>query len=303
MKSNELLNFLRCPDDLAGLTYEEGYLQCVACRRHFKMLAHNIIELLPNRAYPLSSHLYNKVYHRLLERKFVWDPNAESFRPLERENAGYIGYAEQIIKIVREMLGNNLQGVFSDISGGSGTYSLPFSKDAHITFHLDLDVNSINYAYSKSQTARCKNVFFLRSDYLQLPFANKCLDAIICLGYTLSHGIDHEHRVISEILRCLKPNGKAVVDFLNFDRGLSKQASGYTLTGVHDLLSSFSNASYKIVDCGYVPEKLVPKKTLYKPLNAFCRKLFFPSSTWVVQIEKGQQYTTAVDFQKRAHKG
>ena len=286
MKSNELLNFLRCPDDLAELTYEEGYLQCTACRRRFKKLAHNVIELLPSRAYPLSSDSYNKVYHRLLERKFVWDTNAKVFRPLERENAGYIGYVEQIIRIVREMLGNNLQGVFADISGGSGTYSLLFFKDAHIAFHLALDVNSIDFACSKSRTTSCNSIFFLRGDYLQLPFANKCLDAVICLGHTLSHGTDHEHRIISEILRCLKTNGKAVVDFPNSDRGLSKQASNYTLTGVHDLLSSFSSASYKVVDCGYVPEKLVRKKTFYKPLNAICRKLFFPPSTWVAQIEK-----------------
>lgn len=293
MISKELLKFLRCPDDLAELKRQGAHLQCTCCKRKFNILSENSIELLPRIAYYLSMpEQYREMYYSLLKTEFNWNESAKGWGDLEMLVPGFKEYVKQLNRTVREMLRSNLRGAICDISGGAGNYSLPLSEKAQLAFHLDLDPNSINSAYFKSKTKPKKNTVFLRADYLQLPFANECLDGIVCLGHTLSHGFNHEHRVICEIVRCLKTSGTAIVDFSNYGRlwrlsSLKKSsASTYTRSQLAKLLSDFSSISYNVIGNGYVPGSLALNEKVFKLLDRMFKMCFFPPSTWVVRIKK-----------------
>lgn len=293
MNSDELLKFLRCPDDLAALQRHGAYLQCTCCKRKFNIFSENTIELLPKTAYCISvSERYREIYCNLLKTEFSWNKSAKGWGDLEMLVPGVKEYVKQLNRTVSELLGSNLRGAICDISGGAGNYSLQLSEKAQLIFHLDLDPNSINSAFFKSKIRQKENAVFLRADYLQLPFANECLDGIVCLGHTLSHGFHHEHRVICEIVRCLKTGGTAIVDFSNYGRlwklSALKNSSGctYTPRQLAQLLSDFSNISYKVIGDGYVPVSLAVNEKVFNLLDRLFKIWFFPPSTWVVHIKK-----------------
>lgn len=69
---------------------------------------------------------------------------------------------------------------------------------------LDVSQKMINYAKT-----RYPQIVFICADAHQLPFPDESFDLIIC-SETLEHVVD-PLRVLSEIRRCLSPNGQAIV--------------------------------------------------------------------------------------------
>jgi len=133
--------------------------------------------------------------------------------------------------------------------------------------HCDLDVGSINYAYELSRRDNLERILFVRCDYLQLPFASNIFDRIICMD-TLERGLSHEIRLLTEILRCLKPGGKVAIDFHNKFRSLfSASKINSEVVGYDQMISSEVNLKrYEIKPIGYVPN-IVPFEKGYKFLD------------------------------------
>ena len=288
-------NLLRCPNCQRPLRYRNKSLECVICKRTFPIFSDNLVELLPSKPYPLEKLVgkkYLATYIRLLGDKFEWNPLARGWGDLSRAPKGYKAFIKKERKVIEELLGKSLSGLFCDVSGGAGNYSLYYANVAKLVVHCDLDVNSINCVYERSKQCKLERALFVRCDYLQLPLASNTFDSIICMD-TLERGYPHELRLLMEILRCLKPHGRFVVDFQNKSRipcsSLFKMESenvGYDCNALQKIFSQFDLKNYKIKPIGHVPIGIVPFEKAYTSLDKMFQLFLVPSARWIIVGEK-----------------
>jgi SAM-dependent methyltransferase len=290
-------SLLRCPDDGHDLSWRKNKsLECVRCRRTFPIFSDNVVELLPSKPYPveqLVDEKYLTTYIRLLESKFEWNPFALGWGDLSAAPKGYQAFVRKERGVIEECLGKNLQGLFCDVSGGAGNYSLYFANVASLVVHCDLDVDSINCAYEKSKE-RSKNILFVRCDHLQLPFAQNTFDSMICTD-TIERGYPYEVRLLAEISRCLKPHGRFVVDCHNklrtsyfpFFKTKSKNG-GYNYAELQKIFSRLNLDCYEIKAFGYAPSScdILPFEKAYTFLDEIFQLLSVPSARWIVAGER-----------------
>jgi SAM-dependent methyltransferase len=234
---------------------------------------------------------YLTAYYRLLGDKFKWDLSATAWGNLSTAPKGYKAFVKKERKVIEEYLGESLKGTFCDVSGGAGNYSLHFSRKASLVVHCDLDVNSIEYAYERMRRCGLRDVLLVRCDYLQMPFESNVFDSIICID-TLERGLPHERRLLTEMMRCLKPCGKLVVDFHGRSRvpsflvseSVRKGVVSYDRREIEEMLSELA-LDYKIKPIGYAPNQ-VPLETGYTFLDRILWLFFIPPSRWIVFGEK-----------------
>ena len=178
-----------------------------------------------------------------------------------------------------------------------GNYSIKLSEEVRYVIHCDLGVDALNCAYERAKGIGLKNIFFVRCDYLQLPFKSNAFDSLVCLD-TLERGLHHEMRLLSELLRCLKLYGKAVVDFHNQSRsrlfGSKPEIKEYSFEEIKRIMLKTSSKNI-IKPFGYVPtgaansmlyRLFVPFERSYPFLDRIFR--FFPPIRYIVLLEKCQ---------------
>jgi ubiquinone/menaquinone biosynthesis C-methylase UbiE len=230
----------------------------------------------------------------MFKEEFRWNPSARGWGGPFIVPKGYRAFVMEEIKVIKEYLGKCLRGIFCDVSGGAGNYSLLFSKEASLTVHCDLDVNSINHAYERSRRYSCARILFVRCDYLQLPFASNIFDSIICLD-TLERGLSHEIRLLREIERCLKRGGRFVIDFHNklrmpsllMPKKQKKEVVGWDRTAIQKMLSAVGLKRYSIKSIGYAPIML-PSEEAFAFLDKAIRLLLVQPSRFIVFGEKDE---------------
>jgi ubiquinone/menaquinone biosynthesis C-methylase UbiE len=257
-------------------------------------MSDNMVELLPKRPFEFKGSIgqkYLESYIRLLNDKFEWNQSAHGWGDISKGSPGYKSFITKQINDVEKYLGESVKGIFCDVSGGAGNNSLHFAKTAKLTVHCDLDVNSINGVYEKAKRANLKKILFVRCDYLQLPFESNLFDSIICFD-SLERGYEHEVRLLNEMLRCLKPHGRFVVDFHSKLRVscipfLQNKIENvlYDYAALEKLMIKFDLTSYNISPFGYVPNSIVPHEKFYVFLDDLSRFLL-PCVRWIVAGEK-----------------
>lgn len=214
-----LAPYLSCPDDGALLNWVCGEFTCKGCGRTYRP-RDGILDLLPKTSSQLLtgavSQEYTDYYQTELARTtcsahpFAWGAAEE--------------LSETRLRIKKwqasEVLRNITQGVapaeivFCDVTGAAGHYTFPASSSFRYVFHCDLSLDGLAYASEKALQLGLKNIFFLRIDYLQLPFRDS-IDRLICMD-TLIRGRTHEIQLLRNIHASLSPGGRALVDFHNW---------------------------------------------------------------------------------------
>ena len=154
----------------------------------------------------------------------------------------------------------------------------------------DIDLTSLNHSRVLANKNNIKNILFIRCDYMQLPFAEEVFDSMICLD-VLVVGLDHESRRLSEILRCLRTAGNAIVDFHNKERPNNDPAlKRYSRKEICRLLSNLHVVNYQIRGFGYapfLPKPIALSEEIWVQLD---RILFFlPTARLVVKITKSNE--------------
>ena len=188
-------------------------------------------------------------------------------------------------------------------SGGLFTESLAFCFE-HV-IGLDIDDHALIKAVKDSEN---KNVSYLASDTMQLPFADKSIDLIIC-NHVYEHVPDAE-RLFSEIYRVLTAEGVCYFGaasrltliephynlvFLSwlpkylahFYMRLAGKGEFYyenlrTYWGIKKLISNFTITDYttRIIKDpdAFAARDLIPKNSLIEKIPFFIWKLFY----WVL---------------------
>jgi len=188
----------------------------------WKLRAKGLVEKIPHsRRYRLLAHgyqiclvflkLYEKIYaYRNDAASFAWGAEesvSESWRRKRRRQVQFVK------PLITEEEGPS-DAVLCDISAGAGYYTLAYAHLFRHVLHCDLSISNLSYVWRKAREMGIWNIFFIRADYIALPFFHS-LDRVLCLD-TLIRGEAHETLLLASIERSLKPTGVAVVDFHNW---------------------------------------------------------------------------------------
>lgn len=142
---------------------------------------------------------YTRLFSQLGERYFDKD---------------YTRGTEQEIGFLTSLFGPPQNQLILDLGCGPGRHSLALARRGYCMVGVDISKSFIQMAERNSEQNRA---FFLVGDARQLPFKNH-FDWIIslCEGAFGIMESDAEHQLIlSNISRCLKPNGYLVLNALN----------------------------------------------------------------------------------------
>lgn len=285
---NKFYDIFYCPDDYSKISLRDGFLQCSRCKRHFRFLANNFVEVLPMKfpQWDLTDSENKKAeanYFNIFSESFSWGYKRGGWGYLLNASNGYRAFVKKETKRIIELLNPSPDGIGIDVSGGVGNYSIPLSNRVKVMVHCELDVQSILRAYH--QARKRDNMLFVRTPYHKIPFHSACFDCVICTD-TLERGWNHEMKLLAEIIRILKEGGKAVVDFHNQRRfGKNRSLCEYAEASIKQLFSVVGIKRYAIYPFGYVPSRFVLKETFYPILNGFA-KLFFPCQRYIIVFTK-----------------
>lgn len=214
-----VLNLLCCPDDGHSLKIVPGQLNCTECDRAFPIHSCQVVELLPCRPVALSARIgaeYRNAYLHLFNQPFEENNKSLAWGAPEAYAESWVRKRERQVVAVGSLVTDGVEpgSVLCDIAAGAGYYTFAYHRDFHTVLHCDLSVDNLNYTMHKARKQGLSNIVFLRIDYFQPPFRHS-LDRIVCLD-TLIRGEAHDSMLLRRIAQCLKPSGRAVVDFHNW---------------------------------------------------------------------------------------
>ena len=112
--------------------------------------------------------------------------------------------------LVKRILGNYKKHL--DVGAAAGTFINCLDKEK-FSYGADISVNQINYAKNKYQTNKHK--FFLIKNNI-LPFKSNTFDIVTSLQLIEHLPIKDNKKLIKEIYRVLKPNGKLIITTPNY---------------------------------------------------------------------------------------
>jgi SAM-dependent methyltransferase len=219
-KLRTILDLLSCPDDGQPLRLGKEQLLCSECGRSFPLHGEDFAEILPSRPVRLpasASAEYRSAYLTLFEQRFQKDDTCLAWGAEEAAAASWIRKRQRQVMALRPLVTEGVKpnaSVLCDIAAGAGHYTFAYMPHFRFVLHCDLSVHNLSYALRKARTRKLENIFFVRIDYFQPPFRHS-LDRLLCLD-TLIRGEDHDSMLLKSIATCLKPTGRAVIDFHNW---------------------------------------------------------------------------------------
>jgi SAM-dependent methyltransferase len=215
-----ILELLSCPDDGQPLRLAKGQLLCTGCGRSFPLHGEDVAEILPARPVRLNlstSAEYRRAYLMLFEQQFKKDSDCLAWGAEEAATAGWIRKRRRQVSAVLPLVTEGAEpgaSVLCDIAAGAGHYTFAYAPKFRFVLHCDLSVQNLSYASRKARERDLNNMLFLRIDYFRPPF-RQSIDRLLCLD-TLIRGEGHDSMLLKSIAGCLKPTGRAVIDFHNW---------------------------------------------------------------------------------------
>lgn len=126
----------------------------------------------------------------------------------------YLEHGRPIIQvrsmIVRELLGSVVGGRIVDLGCGDGSLSIPFVEEASELTLVDLSLRMLELAEGRIPD-RCIGKVGLINGPLSDFNPDTTYDVVLCVG-VLAH-VPSIEDAIKKISQCLKPGGKAVIEF------------------------------------------------------------------------------------------
>jgi len=272
-------NIFICPDDGNKLSFLSDNLYCNLCGRSYPKYDDILFEILPRSPYHFDENAiwdkYFNGYHNLLAEPFIWDSSMCGWGSLNTNAKKMRPEIDAKKKKISDFLYDIKNSILCDVSGGSGVFSTYFTQKFSTVVHCDLDVRSINEVHQMCIDVNITNLLITRCDYLQLPFFSNSFDAMICTSETFGNGYPHDKRLLSEIIRCLKPGSKFVIDLPNKKRipvllAILIQNSkiknyAYYHSQIKSMFKDFKDVHYHTEGFHYVPTKLSQRQNYILP--------------------------------------
>jgi ubiquinone/menaquinone biosynthesis C-methylase UbiE len=99
--------------------------------------------------------------------------------------------------------------VAADLGCGSGFFTMPLSKKVKKVYAIDVQKEMLNFLEQKIQGLHIKNIEPLLSKENKVPLEGESVDLLVSVN-TL-HEFSDKERMVEEIRRVLKQNGKALI--------------------------------------------------------------------------------------------
>jgi SAM-dependent methyltransferase len=279
----KIYDLLRCPDDGSSIIPGDDFIECPLCKRKYVILAENFLEILPSEFPEWNLHeeeprRAEELYLKEFKQPFTWTETPSGWGDLTTAHPGTRGFYTAESNKIEGFLRPSSHAFGIDVSGAVGNYAIFLSDKVEAMVNCDLHAPSIITAYNRKRN----NMLCIRTPYLKLPFASNSFDYAVCTD-TLIRGRDHEVRLLREILRVLKPRGKAFVDFHNLKwYAKNRHLCAYNRGSVRQLLSEANIIQYSIHPFGFVPTRMVFKESLYPILDDLFKFLSPPKRHIVV---------------------
>lgn len=272
------LPYLACPDDGGSLEISDSKLLCKSCKTSFRIINENTVELIAKNSFKMVSSdtvdSYSKYYSELREighptnsKTRLWGLNSTS------------GFVDNLRKTISKIVGKK---IVCDIGAGVGNYSLFLAQKSDFVFHCDLDMEALDVARQKAKKVNLKNIFFVRCDYLYLPFTSNSLPCLTCID-VLEKGREHDTKLIKQITN--KSKDLVVIDFHSKERTKLNRAPDwdrrYSKKEIIEVLNDFNLKLLKIEGMGYLPTIRNFPQTIFN-IGNLVSKAFFPPARWLV---------------------
>ncbi len=138
-----------------------------------------------------------------------YDGIGEDFEPAVRfwdaNNTERYGVYEACANLVAEKLGRDL--IALDLGAGLGTASLPLAKNGIFTVAGDISNVMLKTAVKRNH-GRYENLLCAKMNAYDIPVAESSVDIVI--ENAMLHLVNNPEKVIREIVRVLKPDGKLI---------------------------------------------------------------------------------------------
>jgi ubiquinone/menaquinone biosynthesis C-methylase UbiE len=161
---------------------------------------------LPQGDYDGQAVKYDKLISSPLYNRIMWGN-------LPKDYAGFCQLA----------INQHKEGNFADIGCGTLSFSAEVYAKSQVPsiFLCDLSLEMLKIGKERLETRRkdLSPFIFLRSDALDMPFVDKSIQTLLCLGFL--HIIENPSRLIKEFRRLLSTNGKLYITSLCTDRKFS----------------------------------------------------------------------------------
>jgi len=201
------LELLACPFERAALRLEKEQLVCQGCGRKFP-----IVDGIPSFVVPDLAQVHD-------EKEWLWKQSEMKAR---NEQAVFYDRLLGLIFLtpfevrmtVGALLGDRRRfGTLVEVGCGTGRMLQHFAKHADFLVGADLSLESLKRCWERlMRLGLLERTLLVHADASFLPFRSQCFDAVASCQM-IEHVPSHRmrQRVIAEIARILKPNGRFAI--------------------------------------------------------------------------------------------
>lgn len=140
-------------------------------------------------------------FAKIVQREFAKQAARFAGSPTMREKGG--------LEILPRLAGVKRNHRVLDLACGPGFVALEFAKHARAVVGVDLTAEMLRKARALARREDVRNVVFRRADVNRLPFHNRSFDLVVTRASF--HHFPDPGRVLAEMARVLKPNGKILI--------------------------------------------------------------------------------------------
>lgn len=185
---------------------------------------------------------------------------------LSRPEAFQTGISKLVRKTVLEQV-HTAEEPILDACCGNGIFLLEYCatvKNYHDVYGVDIDGEALNEAKQLFQDNLLKPPTFITHDVYKLPFNNNYFKTVFCLNTLINiYPFKLVEKLILELYRVLKPDGRLFIDFRNKNNPLLNYA--YRKNIIHGRLTTYA---HKKSDFNVLLNRLSPGAVQFQPIGS-----------------------------------
>ncbi|SDC26409.1 MULTISPECIES: class I SAM-dependent methyltransferase [unclassified Candidatus Frackibacter] len=167
------------------------------------------------------------------------------------------------LEFFEEVLGDSKEISVLDIGTSTGTYAVNLAKKGYQLTGIDLNEDLLEQCRQKAEKADV-DLEILNLDMKDLSDTlTEKFNGIICIGNTLVHlsNFNEIADIIRQMYKLLEPQGKLIVQIVNYDRILKKEVKELPLIKRKEVSLTFIR-KYKLIDEGKYKDRIDFNTTL-----------------------------------------
>jgi len=148
-------------------------------------------------------------YNKIAVRYDTWGQ-----RPDEFDIGSFPEEFQNFKKLIKIKRGDKIL----DVATGTGIYLLEMVRRGAIGYGIDVSNNMLDILKKKIKSQNIRGVVELKIAHAdKIPYPDSFFDWVTCIGMFEYYPMSYVKKVLKEMKRVIKSNGKAIVDFLDIE--------------------------------------------------------------------------------------